>query len=215
MTPAKRFRHKPVQDCTCSSLRHFRRSDEGSIIRFPRLPVACEPFRPRVLRRRQTRGNPCVSGLRPVAMYSAQARCRQEEPGTGIYKVLGRSSVTSVHLGEFTLSAGQPLFGGSQQPFHGLGSVAFDGIAIVIHITVVEDTKVKLRRGITAFGGNKEVVYRCCFASEHPNHRAGGIASELREPPSARSAAIVEPWALDHTSRFMRPSFAANIATWG
>lgn len=113
-------------------------------------------------------------------MYSAQARCRQEEPGTGIYKVLGRSSVTSVHLGEFTLSAGQPLFGGSQHPFHGLGSVAFDGIAIVIHITVVEDTKVKLRRGITACGGNKEVVYN---AALHQNIQTTG--REASPPNSA------------------------------
>jgi hypothetical protein len=64
---------------------------------------------------------------------------------------------TSVHLGELTLSTWQTLIGGSQQPFHGLGSIALDGIAIVIQTTVVEDTKIKLRRGVAAFSGNKEV----------------------------------------------------------
>ena len=92
-------------------------------------------------------------------MYSAQARCRQEKPGTGADKVLGRSSVTRVHLGEFTLSTGQPLFGGSPQPFHGLGSVTFDGIAVVIQTTVIEDTEIKLRRGVAAFGCKKQVLY--------------------------------------------------------
>jgi hypothetical protein len=86
-------------------------------------------------------------------MYTAQARCRQEKPGTGIDKVFGRSSATRVHLREFTLSAGQSLFGGSQQPFHGLGSVTFDGIAVVIQTTVIEDTEIKLHRGVAAFGG--------------------------------------------------------------
>jgi len=92
-------------------------------------------------------------------MYSAQARCRQEKPGTGIDKVLGRSWATRVHLGEFTLSTGQPLFGGSPQPFHSLGSVPFDGIAVVIQTTVTEDTEIKLRRRVAAFGGNKQVRY--------------------------------------------------------
>ncbi len=91
-------------------------------------------------------------------MYSAQVRCRQEKPGTSIDKVLGRSSATRIHLGEFTLSTGQALFGSSQQPFHCLGSVTFDGIAIVIQTTVVEDTEIKLRRGVAAFGGNKQVL---------------------------------------------------------
>jgi hypothetical protein len=74
-----------------------------------------------------------------------------------LYEVLGRSWDTSVHLGEPTLSTRQTLFGCSQQPFHGLLSVALDGIPIVIQTTVVEDTKIKLRRGIAAFCGNKEV----------------------------------------------------------
>jgi hypothetical protein len=75
-----------------------------------------------------------------------------------MYKIFGRSWGTSVHLSELALSTWQTLFGGSQQPFHGLGSVALDGIAIVIQTTVVEDTKIKLRRGVAAFGGNKEVA---------------------------------------------------------
>ncbi len=49
-----------------------------------------------------------------------------------MYEVFGRSWDTSVHLSELTLSTWQTLLGGSQQPFHGLGSVALDGIAIVI-----------------------------------------------------------------------------------
>jgi hypothetical protein len=63
----------------------------------------------------------------------------------------------SVHLGELTLSTWQTLIGGSQKPFHGLSSIALDGKAIVIQTTVVEDTKIKLRRGVAAFSGNKEV----------------------------------------------------------
>jgi len=173
--------------CICSSLSHFRRPDQGSIIRFPRLPVACEPLRPRELSRRQTRGNTSVSGLRPVAMYSVRACCRQEEPGTGIYILFGRSSITSVHLGEFTLSAGQPLFGSSQQPFPCLGSVAFNGIAIVIHITVVEDAKVKLRRGITAFGGNEEVLYS---AALHQNIQTTGRERHRSRTPRTTQCAF-------------------------
>ena len=75
-----------------------------------------------------------------MAMYTAQARSRQEKPGTGIDKVFGRSPATRVHLREFTLSTGPPLFGGSQQPFHGLGSGTFDGVAVVVQTTVIEDT---------------------------------------------------------------------------
>ena len=74
-----------------------------------------------------------------------------------MYEVLRHGFDTSVHLSELALSTRQTLFGGSQQPFHGLGSIALDGIAIVIQTTVVEDTKIKLRRGVAAFGGNKEV----------------------------------------------------------
>jgi hypothetical protein len=74
-----------------------------------------------------------------------------------MYEVFGRSWDTSVHLSELALSTWQTLLGGSQQPFHGLGSVALDGIAIVIQTTVVEDTKIKLRRGVAAFGDNKQV----------------------------------------------------------
>src|ERR1700751_2132290 len=131
--------------CSGSSLKHFRQPDRGSIIRFLLPPIACEPLRPCELCGRQTQGNTRISGSSPVAMYSARVRCRQQKPGTGIDKVLGRSSATRVHLGEFTLSTGQPLFGSSQQPFHRLGSVTFDGIAIVIQTTVVEETEIKLR----------------------------------------------------------------------
>jgi hypothetical protein len=72
-------------------------------------------------------------------------------------EVLRHSRDTSVHLGELALSTRQTLFGGSQHPFHGLRPVALDRIAIVIQTTVVEDTKIELRRGVAAFGGNKEV----------------------------------------------------------
>jgi len=57
-----------------------------------------------------------------------------------------------------TSQRGQPLFGSSEQPFHCLGSVSFDATAIVIQTTVVEDTDIKLRRGVAAFGGNKQVL---------------------------------------------------------
>ena len=69
-----------------------------------------------------------------------------------MYKVFGRSWDTSVHLSELALSTWQTLFGGSQQPFHGLGSVTLDGIAIVIQTTVVEDPKIKLRRSASKPG---------------------------------------------------------------
>src|SRR6516162_1524708 len=56
---------------TSSPLRHFRRTDRVSLIRFLRPPIAREPFRHRELRRSQTRGNALVSGSRPVAMDAA------------------------------------------------------------------------------------------------------------------------------------------------
>jgi hypothetical protein len=69
------------------------------------------------------------------------------------------------------LSTGQPLFGGRQQPFHCLGSVTFDGIAIVIQTTVVEDTEIKLRCSVAAFGGNKQVLNG---AALHPSIQTTG-----------------------------------------
>ena len=166
---------------TWSPLRHFRRPDPGTLIRFRRLPVACEPFRPCELRRCQTRRNTLVSGPSPVAMDAACASGRHEEPGTSMYEGFRRSWDTSVHLSELTLSTWQTLFGGSQQPLHRLGSVARDGVAVVIQSTVVENTKIKLRRGVAAFGGNKEVPHSaaapCIRASKPLGGR--GIASEL------------------------------------
>jgi hypothetical protein len=137
-------------------------------------------------------------------MYSAQARCRQEKPGTGADKVLGRSSATRVHLGEFTLSTGQPLFGGSPQPYHGLGSVTFDGIAVVIQTTVIEDTEIKLRRGVAAFGCEKQVLYRAALHQSIQTTGRDGRRFQTPRTPSARSAAIVEPRAMDRASRFTR-----------
>ena len=144
---------------TSSPLRHFRRTDRGSLIRFLRPPIAREPFRHRELRRSQTRGNALVSGSRPVTMDAAGAAGRQEEPGTSMYEVLGRSRDASVHLGELALSTRQTLFGGSQQPFHGLRPVALYRIAVVIQTTVIEDTEIKLRRGVAAFACKKQVLY--------------------------------------------------------
>jgi hypothetical protein len=71
--------------------------------------------------------------------------------------------------------------------------VTFDGIAVVIQTTVIENTEIKLRRGVAAFGGKSRcfMVLLCIRASKPPG--GAGVASELREPPSARSAAIVEP----------------------
>jgi hypothetical protein len=57
---------------------------------------------------------------------------RQEEPGASVDIISRRIRPFGVHLRELTLGAGQALFGGSQQPLHGLGAVAFDGIPIVI-----------------------------------------------------------------------------------
>ena len=81
-----------------------------------------------------------------------------------MYEGFGRSWDTSVHLSELALSTWQSLFGGSQQPFHRFGSVALDGIAIVIQTTVVENTKIKLRRGVAGVSGNKEVPHSAAAA---------------------------------------------------
>src|SRR6266849_4763711 len=137
--------------------------NHGSFILIFRLPVAGEMLRPGKLRRRQMRRNTLVSGLSPVAVYAAQARRSQEEPSTRVDIVFRHILAISVHLGEFALSPRQPLFGGSQQPLHGLSSVAFDGISIVIESTVVEDSKIELRGGVAAFGGEKKVLYRAAL----------------------------------------------------
>jgi hypothetical protein len=86
-------------------------------------------------------------------VYAAQGLYRQEEPGTGVYILFRRIRTVSIHLRKFTLSTGQTLFGGSQQPLHCLRSVAFDRIPIVIHSAVAENTKIELRGGIAAFRG--------------------------------------------------------------
>ena len=46
------------------------------------------------------------------------------------------------------------------------------------------------------------MVLLCIRASKPPG--GTGVAFELREPTSPRSAAIVEPRAMDHASRFTR-----------
>jgi hypothetical protein len=81
----------------------------------------------------------------------------REEPGTGVDIISRRIWPFGVHLRELTLSACQALFGGSQQPLHGLGAVAFDGVPIVIQTAVAEDTKIELRGGVAALGGKNEV----------------------------------------------------------
>jgi hypothetical protein len=86
-------------------------------------------------------------------MYAAQPGSRQEEPGTSLYIVLRRVWAASIHCGESTLSAIQILFGGSQQPFDRLSSVAFYGVPIVMQTTIVKDTKIELRSGVTTFSG--------------------------------------------------------------
>src|SRR5713226_4953325 len=75
--------------------------NHGSIILIFRLPVAGEMPRPGKLRRRQMRGNTLVFGLSPVAVYAAQARRPQEEPGTCAYIVFRHIRAISVHLGKF------------------------------------------------------------------------------------------------------------------
>lgn len=97
------------------------------------------------------RGDTVVSGLSHVAVYAAQAGGRQEEPGTSLHIVFRRVWPASIHSRELTLSAGQALFGGSQEPLDGLQSVAFDGVPIVIQTAVVKDTKIELRCGVAIF----------------------------------------------------------------
>jgi hypothetical protein len=117
---------------------------------------------------------------------------------------------TSIRLGELTLSTWQTLFSSSQQPFHGLGSVALDGIAIVIQTIVVEETKIKLRRGVAAFGGNKEclIVLPCIRASKPLSGR--GIAHELMNSSSAPVRRLLRRY-LGIMRGLIRPSFAAGF----
>jgi hypothetical protein len=143
---------------TSPSLRHFRRSGHGSFLLAIRFPVDCKAPRLRELCRRQMRGNAIESRSSSVTVYAAQGLYRQEEPGTGVYIVFRRIRTVSIHLRKFTLSTGQTLFGGSQQPLHCLRSVAFDCIPIVIHSAVAENTKIELRGGIAAFRGKNEVL---------------------------------------------------------
>ena len=91
--------------------------------------------------------------------------------------------------------------------------VTFDGIAVVIQTTVIEDTEIKLRRGVAAFGGKKQVLYGA--ALHQSIQTTGRDERRFRTPrtPSARSAAIVEPRAMDHASRFTR-QLAASSGTW-
>jgi hypothetical protein len=147
-------------------------------------------------------------------MYSAQARCRQEKPGTGADKVLGRSSATRVHLGEFTLSTGQPLFGGSPQPSHGLGSVTFDGIAVVVQTIVIEDTEIKLRRGVAAFGCKKQVLYGA--ALHQGIQTAGRDGRRFRTPRTPQCAFSGDCRAAGYGSCESRyPSIAASSGKMG
>jgi len=121
-----------------------------------------------------------------------------------MYEVLGRSRDASVHLGELALSTRQTLFGGSQQPFHGLRPVALYRIAVVIQTTVIEDTEIKLRRGVAAFGCKKQVLYGAALHQSIQTTGRDGRRFRTPRTHSPRSAAIVEPRAMDHASRFTR-----------
>ena len=115
---------------------------------------------------------------------------------------------TSVHLGELNLSSWQTLFGGSQQPFHGLGSVALDGIAIVIQTTVVEDAKIKLRRGVAAVGGSNEVLdgatlHQSIQSTERERDCSLDSSSALARRLSSRDLGIMRG--------SIRPSIAASF----
>jgi len=59
-------------------------------------------------------------------------------------------------LGQLTLCTRQPLFRGSQQPFHRRRAVAFDRIAIVIQTALAKDSKIELGCGIAAFCSKKQ-----------------------------------------------------------
>ena len=121
-----------------------------------------------------------------------------------MYEVLGRSRDASVHLGELALSTRQTLFGGSQQPFHGLRPVALYRIAVVIQTTVIEDTEIKLRRGVAAFGCKKQVLYGAALHQSIQTTLRDGRRFRTPRTHSPRSAAIVEPRAMDHASRSTR-----------
>ena len=91
-----------------------------------------------------------------MAVDSGRARCREEEPDTSVYIVFASSRAVCTQLGELTLCTRQPLFRGSQQPFHRRRAVAFDRIAIVIQPALAKDSKIELGCGIAASCSKKQ-----------------------------------------------------------
>jgi hypothetical protein len=102
-----------------------------------------------------------------VTVYAAQALYRQHEPSTGADMVLRRVWTVSIHLRKFTLSTGQSLLGGSQQPLHRIRSVAFDGVPIIVQTAVAQDTEIELRGGLPLFAARTRclMVLLCISAS--------------------------------------------------
>src|SRR5271166_1010237 len=107
-------------------------------------------------------------------MYAAGARCREQEPGTGIDIVFRRIRTIGIEFGEPALSARQTLFGCRQQPLDRLDSVAFDDIPVVVEMAVIEDAEIELRRSLTAFGGNPEAPHHAVIHCSP--HSPGGTA---------------------------------------
>ena len=93
-------------------------------------------------------------------MYAVQAGDGHEKPPASPYVVSRRICAVGIHHRELTLSAGQALFGGSQQPLDGFRSVALYGIPVVVEATIVNDSKIELRGSIPVLGSYDEVLYR-------------------------------------------------------
>jgi hypothetical protein len=71
-----------------------------------------------------------------------------------------------------------------------------------------------LRRGVAAFGCKKQVLYGAALHESIQTTGRDRRRFRTLRTPSARSAAIVEPRAVDHASRFTR-QLAASSGTWG
>src|SRR5271167_551599 len=109
------------------------------------------------------RGYPFIPGSSLMAVNAARVCCRQQKPGTSVYVVSRRVRSVGIEFGEPALCARQALLGSRQQPLDRLRPVTFDGISIVVQTAVIEDAKIKLCGGFTAFGSKPEVPHRAGF----------------------------------------------------
>ena len=121
-----------------------------------------------------------------------------QKPGASVHEVFRCIRAAGVELAEPALSARQALFGGRQQPFERLRSVAFDGVPVVVQTAVREDAEIELRRAapLSAASGRPLIVpvsisasykSQCCKAA-----RTAFCVSkkDRRTAPANRSASM-------------------------